>query len=139
MTMGQKIYMLRRDNNMTQAQLAAKIGVTYQAVNKYEHDVVTNIPIKRLEKIAEALGTTTSYLRSSSSIVAHNRNAYNVYTDDVDREQLTPAESRRFRLHAIIEEVPDSKLSVYESLLSLSCDRLEALARLLNVQGGDRA
>ena len=64
MTIGERIKARRRELNMTQAQLANKIGVSYQAISKYENGVVDiqDLPTKRLSVIASALETTPEYL-----------------------------------------------------------------------------
>lgn len=40
MTLGERIYRLRNDRNMTQEQLAEKLGVTRQSISKWEGDLV---------------------------------------------------------------------------------------------------
>ena len=40
MTLGEKIYKLRNERNMTQEQLAEKLGVTRQSISKWEGDLV---------------------------------------------------------------------------------------------------
>lgn len=62
MTTGQKIKKLRISRGMTQEELAKHIGVSKQAVQKYESEAVTNIPIDKISKMATILGTTPSYL-----------------------------------------------------------------------------
>ncbi len=64
MTIGERIKARRRELNLTQAQLANKIGVSYQAISKYENGVVDiqDLPTKRLSVIASALETTPEYL-----------------------------------------------------------------------------
>jgi len=135
MTMGEKIYKLRRDRNMTQEELARRVGVSYQAINKYEHGRVTNIPIERLERIAFALGTTTNYLRGGG-LLARATDPYDEFLDDVDMDELTEDDIKRRRMYSIISHAHPAQLDTYMSIVSLPYDRLEALARLLDVQGG---
>ena len=63
-TMGQMIAQLRKDNNMTQLELAEKMGVTDKAVSKWERDLscpdVNSIP-----KLAELLGVSVEELLQS--------------------------------------------------------------------------
>lgn len=60
-TLGAVIATLRKQQNMTQADLAARMGVTDKAVSKWERDLscpeVTAFP-----RLAEALGTTPQEL-----------------------------------------------------------------------------
>lgn len=62
MTIGERIKYFREQAGMTQQELAEKAGVSYQAISKYENGIVTNIPTKRLQLIADALGTNGAVL-----------------------------------------------------------------------------
>ena len=62
MTIGDRIKKLRKDRDMTQEELAKCIDSKKQTIYKYENNIVTNIPSDKIEKIAEALETTPSYL-----------------------------------------------------------------------------
>ena len=62
-TLGSKIAELRKNNGMTQDELSEKLGVTPQAVSKWENDI--SCPdIMLLPKIASLLGTTCDELLS---------------------------------------------------------------------------
>ncbi len=52
---GERIRDLRLREGMTQMQLAERIGITYQQVQKYEKGT-SNISVERLYQIADALG-----------------------------------------------------------------------------------
>ena len=61
MTIGESIRYHRKRLNLTQAELADRIGVTAQAVSKWEND--TGLPdITMAVPLARALGTTTDEL-----------------------------------------------------------------------------
>lgn len=62
MTIGKRIKKLREENKLTQEDVAKKIGVAIQTIFKYENEIVTNIPLDKIEKLAEALHTTPAYL-----------------------------------------------------------------------------
>ena len=62
MTKGQRIKQRRSDLNLSQSDVAKKIGVRKQTLYKYENDIVTNIPSDKIEKLASALDTTEAYL-----------------------------------------------------------------------------
>ena len=65
-TLGALITELRKDNGMTQAQLAEKMGVTDKAVSKWERDL--SCPdINSIPKLAEILGTTVEQLMQGES------------------------------------------------------------------------
>lgn len=61
MTVGERIRTLRKERNITQEQLAQKIGVKRAVISKYENDCVS-INITNLEKISSVLGVTPSFL-----------------------------------------------------------------------------
>lgn len=52
----------RKFLELTQQDVADKIGVSRQTIQKYETGVITKIDCSVLEKLAEALDTTTNYL-----------------------------------------------------------------------------
>ncbi len=58
MTIGEKIKMAREAKGLTQEQLGALCGTTKQTIFKYENGIITNIPLDRLEKMAEVLSIT---------------------------------------------------------------------------------
>ena len=62
MTVGERIRQLRIQNAYNQVDLAAKINVSKQTLYKYEHGIINNIPADKIERIAEILNTTPSYL-----------------------------------------------------------------------------
>lgn len=60
-TLGARIAFLRKSRSMTQEELATKMGVSSQAVSKWENDL--SCPdIQLLPKLAITLGTTTDSL-----------------------------------------------------------------------------
>lgn len=61
MTLGSKLSKLRRDNNYTQEQLADVLGVSRQAVSKWESDV-TYPETDKLIRISELFGCSLDYL-----------------------------------------------------------------------------
>jgi len=65
-TIGNKIAKLRKDNNMTQDQLAEKLGVTAQSVSKWENGI-TSPDISLLTSIAKLFDITTDELLGNIS------------------------------------------------------------------------
>ena len=59
MTTGERIKMLRKEHNLTQEELGAKIGVQKAAIQKYEKG---NIKRDSLIKLAQCLDTSPEYL-----------------------------------------------------------------------------
>ncbi len=69
-TMGKRIVQLRKEKGYTQEQLAELVGVSAQAVSKWENDV--SCPdISILPKLAEVLGVTTDELLGVKPIEPH--------------------------------------------------------------------
>ena len=62
MTTGERIRLLRLKRGMSQSELGAKIGVKTPAIYKYENGLVVNLKRSTIEKLADALETTPSYL-----------------------------------------------------------------------------
>ena len=62
MTIGQRIKKERQQLNLSQDEVAKYIGSTKQAIYKYENEIVTNIPIDKVAKMAELFGTTPAFL-----------------------------------------------------------------------------
>jgi len=62
LSIGKRIKEIRISKNITQDELALKIGTTKQTIYKYENEIVTNIPSQKIELISNALNTTPDYL-----------------------------------------------------------------------------
>ena len=62
MTKGQRIKQLRESLNLSQTELAQKIGIFKQTLYKYENEIVTNIPSDVIERLADALDVTPAYI-----------------------------------------------------------------------------
>ncbi len=62
MTKGERIKDLRIKHNMSQEDLAKFLQTTKQAVWKYEHNTVTNIPIDKIEQMADLFHVTPEFL-----------------------------------------------------------------------------
>ena len=62
MTVGDRIKRTRLVMNMSQVDLADKMGVSKQTLYKYENNIVTNIPSDKIERAAHALETTPESL-----------------------------------------------------------------------------
>ncbi|MCR2033198.1 helix-turn-helix domain-containing protein [Anaerofustis stercorihominis] len=66
MTIGNKIMTLRRENNLSQEILAEKLGVSRQAVSKWEAEQC--LPdIDKIVKLSELFGVSTDYILKEDS------------------------------------------------------------------------
>ena len=61
MTVGNRIRQVRQEQDVTQQELADYIGVSKQAVYKYENNIVTNIPTDKVDAIAKRLKVSPAY------------------------------------------------------------------------------
>ena len=61
-TIGERIVRQRERQRISQSELAALIGETKQTMYKYEHGIVTNIPLPKLEAIGRALDCSPAWL-----------------------------------------------------------------------------
>ena len=59
---GNRIRAARIARNMTQEELAKRIGTTKQNIYKYENGIITNIPLENVEAISDALGVDPGQL-----------------------------------------------------------------------------
>lgn len=59
---GENIRQLREAADMSQDDLAVKCGLKRQTIHKYEHGIITNIPLSTIAEIAEVLNTTPQYI-----------------------------------------------------------------------------
>ena len=79
MNIGKNIKQLRQQKNLTQEQVAEKLGVSYQAVSKWENNA--NTPdIALLPKIANLLGTSIDALFSVN--IANYSDIHSFMKDD---------------------------------------------------------
>lgn len=62
MTLGDRIKNRRESLNMSQVDLANKIGVKKQTLYKYENNIITNIPSDKIENICKVLETSPAYI-----------------------------------------------------------------------------
>lgn len=53
---------LRKKKGLTLDELAEALSTSRQTIHRYENGIITNIPPEKVEKLAEALGTTPSAL-----------------------------------------------------------------------------
>ena len=88
LTIGQKIRKARRDLDMTQEDLAKKLGVTKATINRYELGVVTNITRSKLEALAEALHVNPDEFFDYSVIL----NTYKQQLQNVNKELIDLSE-----------------------------------------------
>ena len=100
MTIGKRIRQERLIRGLSQEELAKALSTTKQAIYKYETEIVTNIPMDKIEKLAEVFNTTPSYLMG--------------WDDDQNEPQLT--EDEQFLIN-LFRQIPPERQKVYLALL----------------------
>lgn len=70
MTKGDRIKKLREDNNVSQTDLAEKIGISKQNLYKYENNIITNIPSDKVELIANYFGVSPAYIMGWDMLIS---------------------------------------------------------------------
>lgn len=53
---------LRKQAGLTLDELAERVGTSKQTIHRYENGIITNVPPKKIESLASALGTTPQEL-----------------------------------------------------------------------------
>lgn len=62
MLISERLKKLRTDKNMSQVDLAKLMNTTKQTIYKYEHDIIGNIPLDRIEEYARIFHVTPSFI-----------------------------------------------------------------------------
>ena len=60
--LAKKLKELRKGRGMTLEELAEAVGTSRQTIHRYENGRISNIPPEKVERLAEALGTTPTAL-----------------------------------------------------------------------------
>lgn len=123
MTLGEKIYRLRTDRNLTQEQLAEKLGVTRQSISKWEGDLVKP-EIEKLKAMAKLFEVSLDDLISDEA------------SDDKDKEK-TMAESslnKKEKLNRIIITVIACLLIIAMTVTIIVMINLSHRVRTLEMQ-----
>jgi len=85
MELGEKISSLRKSNGMTQAELGEKLGVTYQAVSKWERN--ESLPdFDMMLKLSKLYGVSIAYFEEENS----------ADTDSTEQAQSTDEQKQNF-------------------------------------------
>lgn len=90
---------------MTQVELAKKLNTTKQTIGKYENEIVTNLPLNRIQELADALDTTPAYLMGWSD---------NEKSSSADNDNLTSVQKSAIDL---IRSMDDADLELFIGIL----------------------
>lgn len=84
-TMAIRIKKCRLENNLTQEELAEKLGLKKSAVAKYENGRVENIKRSTIEEMARIFECTPSYLMGWDDTVAAHKDGDNFTTEELQK------------------------------------------------------
>lgn len=62
MLISERLKNLRTERNMSQVELAKLMNTTKQTIYKYEHDIIDNIPLDRIEQYSKIFHVTPAYI-----------------------------------------------------------------------------
>ena len=105
---GRKISALRKERDMTQNELAEKLGVSYQAVSSWERGL-TMPDISKLPDISQVLGSTIDELLENSKQVEIVKNVLTQNTSTYGAEQ-------KIYIDEVVEVAPILKPSQVDTL-----------------------
>lgn len=99
-TTGERIRELRQRNHLTLDDVARRLSVGRQAIYKYEHGAVTNIPLENIVKMAELFGTSPEYLScwtDDDSPIASGTSLKQIFVPDTElfrkiMENMSPSD-----------------------------------------------
>lgn len=139
MTIGSTIRQYRKELGLTQAQLAQKVGVSVQAVSKWETGA--GFPdISQIVPLARALGISTDKLLGFND---RREDFEKLWQDTVDRSHADPCQMREVSL-AALELYPEDKLFLLraavdeEELASMTEEKRVREGHLHNALGYSR-
>ena len=114
MTTGQRIKAARKKANMTQVDLAVKLGIPYQSIGQWERDI-RNPKIETLERIAKELNVSVSYLQGMDAALAELE-LVGMSIEDVAEEMNIPAE----RIKEIINYKEPHSAEINEKIIRIA-------------------
>ena len=101
MTIGKRIRQERLNRGLSQEELAKFLSTTKQAIYKYENEIVTNIPMDKIEKLAELFNTTPSYLMGWEEITPDENNLTEGEKEFLNLFRMLPDEEQRIYLEML--------------------------------------
>ena len=93
MTIGQRIKERRIILKLTQEDVAIIVDVTKQTIQKYENNIITNIPSDKIELLAQALRCTPGYLmgweeKSDKSLYDEMKSDFELLSDEDKKKAI---------------------------------------------------
>ncbi len=112
----------RIEKQMTLEELACKVGVSRQTIQRYESGTISNIPSDKIELMAKALETTPAYLMGwededaiLSKLALGHRRLGDLYRkkEDISGKDNTSEDMIMKEIMALKDEIQGMKFSLY--------------------------
>ncbi|MDA8169684.1 MAG: helix-turn-helix transcriptional regulator [Nitrospiraceae bacterium] len=113
-SIGELIRQMRKSSGLSQVQLAEKVGISYQQVQKYEKGT-NQLSLSRLEQISEALGVPASVFMEVCPLVSAGQK-------DMGRSGLLNDEARLLMLYRRLHsgKLKHGLIEMLEAVVSIS-------------------
>ena len=107
---GEKIRQLRKGWGLSQIELAEKVGISFQQIQKYEKGV-TRISVTRLHQISEALGVGVgSFFPEKKNISFVKDDSAKYHPDKKPRNSIQPLSSEEKTLLKLFRKLKNNKI-----------------------------
>ena len=121
MLVNQKITVLRKEKNMTMADLASLTGIARTSISRYESGKIKRIESDKLDRIAAALDTSSEELTKDDPLYQKNsiKGPYDsqknlvMVQDDYDKELL-------FTFHQLSSETKIAALHLFQTIATFT-------------------
>lgn len=122
MTIGKRIRYERLKRGLSQEELAKALSTTKQAIYKYENEIVTNIPMDKISKLAEIFNTTPAYIMGWEEESPSNDK---LSEEDLEILELIKQVPELKELVKMATEIPEEKLKSFLEMGRLYSDSLK--------------
>lgn len=112
LSMGEKIKMLRIQNNLTLEQVGQKVGVGKSTVRKWETGMIANMRRDKIYALAEALHTTPAYLMGWEDLPATDASPVAIPSDEMNLSDHEKTVISAYRNHPEMQGAVDRLLGV---------------------------
>ena len=82
MTFAERLRELRTEKNLTLEEVGQILGVGRSTIYKYEHGIITNVPMETYDKLSELFGVCRPYLLGWSDNRELNMSEVNMLSKD---------------------------------------------------------
>lgn len=107
---GEKIRQLRKGWGLSQSELAEKIGVSFQQVQKYEKGS-TAVSVARLQQISEVLGVNiTSFFKQGESLPKVSDFSIEYTSGEEPRKTFLPLDKEEITLIKLFRKTKNRKI-----------------------------